>query len=222
MMRLVSLGLFVVCLFSGCALTEGGDETAIHKLPAMEVKGDHFTPSDGIQVDAAKDLIIEDLVKDGVQGDIDRSIEIEEISTREAWENNAIQLYFVTLPYAAVYGVAVVTNGAVVAFLSAMSTEGLYLADLNGDGKYEVCTVYDRASGTVALYIEVFDVKNSKQYEMPAGSNDEDYLRLAVDDDDNLIVVTKPGDYIVDSPKSSDKWTLLGRLILKDDELVTG
>ena len=178
-------------------------------LPAIEVKGNYISPADGVDIDHAKDLIEEYLRKHGTKGDINQSIKVEEITISQAWENNKMQIYSVELDYAWIYGVAIISENEVVGILTGMPTTAVYLADIDNDGKYEVCTNAHWGSGWVDERIHVLDVDNVKQYSL--SKRFEYDLPLEIDESSQKLVVYKSN--------GTENKTFLGELRIIEERL---
>ncbi len=176
---LLLLILSIITSQVGCALT-GTTPTAVQtaapttsptstseSLPALKISGDAITPDGGTTLADAKKLVTAYLRKTGTQGDIEKTIKVKEITTKEIWDNNEIQLFSVDLDYAWIEtGVAVVKNGKVLAFLSGMPVFGIYFADLDVDKKYEIYTNLAFGSGIVSYEVNGYNPTTKKTYSL--------------------------------------------------------
>ena len=187
-------------------------EVSQDKLPAIEVKGNGVILSSGITINDAKEQIAEFTAKQsGYKGDIQaiaEALTVKDITVKEGHNNNRILLFAIGSDNN-VSGVAVFKDREIVDILSGMPVKAIYLADLNGDGKYEVCTNSFVGSGIVDLRIGVLDVENAKQYVL---SKRMEYdLLLEIDEETKDLVVYKP---------FGEEDILLGALAIKDDGLI--
>ena len=140
---------------------------ASESLPAMKISGDAISPDGGTTLADAKKLVSAYLRKTGTQGDIEKTIKVKEITTKEIWANNEIQLFSVSLDYAWIYaGFAVVKGGKVLSFLSGMPVFGRYIADLDGDKIYEIYTNFMFGSGIVTTDVGGYNPATNKTYSL--------------------------------------------------------
>ena len=63
-------------------------------------------------------------------------------------------------------GVSAVNGGKETGLFWGMPVWGVYLADLNGDGKREICSTVSMGSGIVDERVYVYDYANGKLYEL--------------------------------------------------------
>ncbi len=136
-------------------------------LPAIEVtENNRYIPKNGVSLPKAKALIADYLAKNGTKGDILSSMQLAEITVKEAWENAGVQLYHTEVDYAWLHGVAVVKDGKVLCVLDGMPTESAFLADLDGDGRYEIYSNIAFGSGMVSLEIRGYNIASDTKYSL--------------------------------------------------------
>lgn len=184
------------------------------KLPAIEVKSNYISPTDGVGIDNAKELISHYLIEQGYKGDVKRNIAVKEITIQQAWEVSKMQIYSVKLGYVSLDGVAVIFGGKVTGVISGMPTKAVYLADINNDKRYEVCTNTYSGSGLIDLRIGVLDAHNLKQYEL--SKRGEYDVLLAVDEKSNDLVVYQ----VETNHVNTEDKVLHGKLSLNDNQLI--
>ena len=196
--------------------TEGITETNTIKVEnnnrtnrrlAIVVRDNYISPEGGINIEDAKELIVQHLISIEMEGDIRNHAKIKEITIQEAWENIGIQLYYVEIPWLS-NGVIAISNDQVVGVLRADRRDEIFLADLNNDGIYKVVTIAQTASGFVRRDIQVLDVKNNRLYTYRRVL---DALTLGIIDETGELGVYKWQD---------DEKVLYGRLAIVDGELV--
>jgi hypothetical protein len=140
------------------------DKISEFNLPALTINGDYDTPDKGVDISIAKAIIITELTKEGIKGDISSVIKITEITTKESWLNMGVQLYRVTLDYAWINGVAIIKNKKVLTILKGMPTETVFLADLDKDSIYEIYTNYFLGSGIISEEIGGYNISLNENY----------------------------------------------------------
>lgn len=159
------------------------------KLPALVINGDCYSPAEGVDVSEAKAIIIAELKKEGVKGDINASINITEITSRESWQNIGIQLYRVKLDYSWLDGVAILKNKNVLTILKGMPIESVFFADLDEDSTYEVYANYFFGSGIVSMEIGGYNIALNENYHLSLRMEKD--LHLFVDKG-TLMAAVKP------------------------------
>lgn len=204
----VLVSISIISMLTGCSTANNTDDE-VGKLPAVEIKDNYISPDGGINIDVAKELVVKYLTENEYKGDIASSIEIKEITVEQAWENNKMQLYSIELDYAWLNGIAVISEGEVIGVLPGMPTISVYLADINDDFKYEVCTNALFGSGFIDMRIHVLDTQNLEQYEL--SKRFEYDLVLGIDD--KALVVYR-------DDAAVDEKILLGRLLLENGQLL--
>ncbi len=142
------------------------DKTSNNKLPALKINGNYISPKDGVDNLELRNLVIKKLQHDGIKGNISSSLKIKEITTKEIWANNQVQLFKVVLEYAQIDGVAVVKNHKVQIILSGMPTEAIFIADLDNDYFYEIYTNIFMGSGIISEDILGYNVVSGKSYHL--------------------------------------------------------
>jgi len=160
-------------------------------LPAIELKGKAFSPNGGTSLAAAKKLVIAELRKNGIQGDIESAIKVDEITTEVFWENNQAQLFSVNLDYAWVDGIAIVKGHQLLTILSSLEITGRYLADLDQDGHYEVYVSVSQGSGRIIPAILGYNPAKTGEYSFygpfPGKEYEDVFYNLFLEDGKLLI-----------------------------------
>ena len=156
----------------------GEDENPELNLQAIEISGNYFSPIGGIDISAAKGIIITELVKRGIKGDINSAIILNEITNKESWENMGVQIYQVDVNYAWLNGIAVINNKNVLTILDGMPTETVFLADLDKDSIYEIYTNVFFGSGVVSKEIRGYNIPSNETY----------YLSMRMEKDLHLFI----------------------------------
>lgn len=154
------------------------DKISETKLPALKINGNYFTPDEGVSISAAKASIIAELTKEGIKGDISSVIKINEITTKESWQNMGVQLYRVILDYAWLNGIAIIKNKKIITIFKGMPTETVFLADLDNDSIYEIYTNYFLGSGIISKEIGGYNISLNENY----------CLSMRMDKDLNLFI----------------------------------
>ena len=185
-----------------------GDEINKMKLPTLEINGNYISPSGGIDSTEAKKLIIIELKKDGVKGDINSVINLQEITTKESWENVGVQLYKVKVDYAWINGIAVIKNKEVLTILSGMPTEAVFLSDLDNDSIYEIYINILLGSGIISEEILGFNVATNKSYRLSMRKEKDLHLYI-----ENGMLMTEIRSY-----KNKANSTNIGKVILKNKD----
>jgi hypothetical protein len=140
------------------------DKISETKLPALMITTDYFSPEDGIEISVAKTIIITELKKEDLKGDINSALKITEITTKESWQNNRIQIYRVKLDYAWLDGVVLIKDNKVLTILKGMPIGTVFLADLDNDSIYEIYTNYFLGSGIISEEIGGYNVSLNENY----------------------------------------------------------
>lgn len=172
-LTLLTACLLFIMTFTGCvsdnlaAKSLAGSNKNSDTLPAVELTGNNkFFPAEGITMETARDLIVDYLAENGTKGDIRSSLELEEVTVKESWENVGVQVYRVDLDYGWLYGLAVVKDGKVLCVLDGMPTHKIFLGDLDGDNKYEVYTNISFGSGFVSREIRGYNISTGIKYRL--------------------------------------------------------
>jgi hypothetical protein len=176
-------------------------------LQAIEITGNYISPNGGINISDASKLLINKLQENGTKGDIAKNIKVNEITTKESWENIGIQLYKVDLEYAWINAVALIKNHEVLAILSGMPTEYIFFADLDNDGIYEIYTNILLGSGIISEEILCYNVALKESYRLSMRPNHDLHLYI-----ENGILMTVIHPYRIQHDMNK---TRVGKLILK-------
>lgn len=165
---ILALCLFIIFSVVGCQSDNSGSiPTDNSTLPAMELTEDNiFSPAGGITVENAKDLISDYLLENGNSGDVPSNLELHEITVKEAWETDGVQIYRAVLDYAWLNGVAVIKGNKVLCVLEGMPTHSIFLDDLDKDGHYEVYTNISIGSGIVSREIRGYNIATGNNYSL--------------------------------------------------------
>ncbi|MCR4434446.1 MAG: DUF4163 domain-containing protein [Clostridiales bacterium] len=193
-------------------LNEESKSPEFSKLPAVEVaENNRFIPEGGISLLKAKELIADYLAKNGTKGDILSSMQLSEITVKEAWENAGVQLYRVNVDYAWLYGVAAIKDGRVLCVLDGMPTKSVFLADLDNDGCYEIYTNAAFGSGIASMEIRGYNIASDTKYSLSMRMEKDLYLFVQ----DQALWVKE---YLPASPptKEGSGPVSSGRLVLKE------
>ncbi|HEX3029632.1 MAG TPA: hypothetical protein VHT34_10105 [Clostridia bacterium] len=175
-------------------------------LPALEVGGKPYSPEKGVKLSLAREMIIKYLQNKGVKGDIGSSVKVNEITLKEAWDNNRFQLYRVELDYSGLYGVAIIRDGKVLSVLDGMPTWKVFLADLDSDSRYEIYTEVSFGSGIVSNEIRGYNIASGIGYNFSIRAKKDLYLFIL-----NKTLWVKETPYSDRGNESSS----IGRLALK-------
>lgn len=216
--KVIFILIFITLPFSAClfAISMSNikpiivDRVPEMNLPAIEIIGNYISPSDGINISEARKLIISKLKKDGIKGKIDSAIKVDEITTKEAWENTGVQLYRVDVDYAWLNGLAIIKNKKVLAVLSGMPTEAVFLADLDKDGVYEVYTNAFFGSGIISEEIQGYNVTLNEFYKLSMRMKQDIHLYI-----ENGILMAKVRPYRYKDDKNNIR---IGKVILKEND----
>lgn len=185
------------------------DEINKKDLPAIEINGNYISPNGGIDTTEAKKLIIIELKKDSVKGDINSAIKLREITTKESWENIGVQLYKVNVDYAWINGIAVIKDKEVLTILSGMPTETIFLSDLDNDSIYEIYINILLGSGIISEEILGFNVSSNESYRLSMRMEKDLHLFI-----ENGILMTKIRPFHNNKVKN----TSTGKVILKNSD----
>jgi hypothetical protein len=209
--------LFIIFVFTACSATENKSNTKPNKmdksplinLPAIKIDGNYISLNDGINVSDARKLIISKMEKDGVKGDINSVAKINEITTKEAWENVGVQLYSVDVDYAWLNAIAIIKDKKVLAVLSGMPTNTAFLADLDKDGIYEIYTNISMGSGIVSEEIRGYNIALNEHYALSMRMKQDIYLNI---ENGTLMAEVRPWN------KEDKNNTKRGKVILKKND----
>ncbi len=165
---ILALCLFLIVSIVGCnsynSVSISNDDNT---LPAIELTKDNtFSPDGGTTIEEAKDLISDYLLQNGKSGNVRSSLILHEITAKEVWENDSVQIYRANLDYAWLDGVAVVKDKKVLCILDGMPTHNIFLDDLDKDGHYEVYSNISMGSGFVSREIRGYNISTGKNYSM--------------------------------------------------------
>ena len=177
------------------------------KLQAMEVNGNYIVPADGLDSVEARGLILAELKKQGVKGDINSSMKLSEITASETWSNIGVQLYKVDINYAWLNGIFVIKNKKVLTMLSGVETKSFFLSDLDNDGQYEVYANAFIGSGLVSEEIQGYNIATNEFYQLSMRGKQDFHPYI-----ENGILMTE----IHPSGNLKDKSVKSGRIILKE------
>jgi hypothetical protein len=171
----------IICVFlihlSNSENTVAASKTKM--LPALEIgNGKSFSPEKGLKLSQARERITKYLQDNGVKGNVGSSIKVNEITVKEAWDNNSFQLYRIDLDYASIYGVAILKDGKVLNVLDGMPTWKVFLADLDSDSRYEIYTEVSFGSGIVSNEIRGYDIATDTEYSLSLRTKKDLFLFL--------------------------------------------
>ncbi|MCL1816699.1 MAG: hypothetical protein FWG43_03750 [Clostridiales bacterium] len=183
------------------------EETQKPVLPALPlfsrstyVNVEYISPDEGISLNEAKKIIASYL---GYIGDYS-SLSIDEITIEQAWATNRMQIYTRLNSLRQPLAIIVISDSKVVGYIDELNSSDItYLADLNDDGKYELCHNHF-GSYYLGRNIRVVDVQNKKQYSGISQYGSDTYVDI--DDLHNLMVYRNSG-------------SLLGKLTIENNEL---
>lgn len=159
------------------------------KLPALRIIGDYISPEKGIDSLVLRDLLIKKLKNDGIKGDINSVLKVEEKTTNEIWDNIGVQLYQVVVDYAWINGIAVVKNDEVLTILSGMPTEAVFIADLDDDSFYEIYINIFLGSGIISEEILGYNVALNESYRLSKRMEHDLHLYI---DNEKLMAEIRP------------------------------
>lgn len=190
-----------------------GEDSTEMALPAIkiELNGSSISPNGGIEISEAKNLLVMKLKKDGTKGKINSAIEVNEITTKEAWENIGVQLYQVDLNYAWINGIAIIKNKKVLEVLPNNSAKTVFLADLDNDNIYEIYTNYSWGSGIVSEEIHGFNVALNEGYYLGWRMKQNYHLYI-----NNGILMAEVFHFKQSSTIFDKAYETTGKVILKD------
>ncbi len=165
---ILALCLLLIISIVGCKSDNSVSISAGNStLPTLELTKDNiFSPDGGITIENAKDLISDYLLENGKDGNVRSNLELHEITVKEAWENDGVQIYRVNLDYAWLNGVAVVKNNKVLCVLEGMPTHNIFLDDLDKDKHYEVYTNISIGSGIISREIRGYNIATGNNYSL--------------------------------------------------------
>lgn len=152
-------------LFSqGTQNNQKADSIAAYGLPAIMLDSNYYSPVEGTSLSDAKTIIVNAIRKSGRKGDINSNIKITELTTVKSWQNMGVQIYHVVLDYAWMDDIFILKNNTVLADLHGMTTDNVYLADLDNDSVYEIYSNYFLGSGIVSEEIAGYNITLNKHY----------------------------------------------------------
>lgn len=122
--------------FNSCSQKNTSSKLPASSLSPLEITGNYITPEGGVNIADAKAIILQYLKDIGIVGNFEGSLTIEEITTKEAWDNNKIQIYKTGFNFES--GVTIIKGGKAVSYRLGKPTNNIFLADLDIDGIYEV------------------------------------------------------------------------------------
>lgn len=156
-----------------------------------KISGECRTPEEGITISEAEQ-IINDIYHPGtIKTDKDVRTEdaffntgIQEITTKEAWENTHAQIYIDHTKF--LENIVVIKNHKAFGNTNGWYPVSIYLADLNTDGFYEICSNVEYGSGYINSFIEVYDTESSKTFRL--NKRNEMYDLILRPEGDKLMV----------------------------------
>ena len=216
-MRKLSFFILVMLLFLSCnsKTATNGNIQNLSNLGSMEIYGNYITPKNGISISSAKKIISQYLVEYGYKGNVKKSLNIKEITVEQFWIVNKMQIYSIKLDYAWLDGIAVISDENVVGILPGMSSVKVYLSDLNGDRKYEICMNSCFGSGILDRRIYVLDTQNKKEYLLSKRLETDLYLEIS---ETGKLCVYGEDHYMSNNKGSGRKY--IGELLIENDQLV--
>ena len=153
----------------------------IEGLPAIEInENESIFINEGVTLSAAKEQIAQYIIAGGAQGDVKENLKIKEISVKEAWDSDRIQIYRVELDYRALYGVAVIKEGKVLCVLDGMPTYEVFLGDVDKNGSYEIYSNVAFGSGILSHEVRGYNILSDKYYNLSMRMHKD--LKLFVQD----------------------------------------
>lgn len=177
-------------------------------LPAIQInENNRFFINEGIQLTLAEELIAEYIIGEGVKGDVKANLKVEEISVKEAWDSDRIQIYKVELDYQWLNGVALIKEGKVLCILEGMPTYEVFLGDVDNNGSYEVYSNIAFGSGMVSNEIRGYNICYSTKYTLSMRMIRD--LKLFVQD--NILYVKQ-----FDPMANNQDCVEINKLIIKD------
>jgi len=208
--KLISFILICAALVAANACTREPEAQFVRSgLAAVEVTGDYISPSDGVDIATASELIAQYRAEQGI-GEENKQIRITEEMTIEQIRNEGIQLFsFGGKDSWGGDAVAVIYEGEVISILSGLPIHAIYLADINSDGMYDICTQASHGSGFVHESISVLDIQSGKEYSMVQR------VSLGLE-----LKVDKTTEQLVVYDSTAEEWSLLGELRIIDDDLL--
>jgi len=219
--KIILIFLFITGLLCSCGTgvtrtVETTQEVQNSPLPVIRIKGKGITPNDGLSLEDARKMILNYLAGANDGATLKKNLKIKELTTAEIWESSKYQIYSVVHqagnPF--IEGIIVSQDGNVLGFLRASnpfpSALMSALADLNGDGVYELCTNATMGSGWVDCHIYVLDLKTKNQYSL---SDRMKYnYTLSIDKESKELIATRT--------KFGGGDTFVGKLSIIDNKLV--
>jgi hypothetical protein len=185
-----------------------GDESSEMSLPAIEIGGNYISPKGAIVLSEAKNLIVANLKKDDTKGNIYSANEVNEVTTKEAWENIGVQLYKVDGNYSWINGIAIIKNKKVLEVLPSNSAEAVFFADLDNDHIYEIYSNYFLGSGIISEEVYGFNYAINEAYSLSMRQEFDLHLYI---DNGILMVEMRHWNVYDDQNKTT------GKVILKDN-----
>lgn len=183
---------------------------SIEGLPAIQINENNtFFTNEGVTLSAAKEQIAEYIIAGGAKGDVKANLKIKEISVKEAWDSDRMQIYRVDIDYRWLHGVAVIRDGKVLCVLDGMPTYEVFLGDVDGDGSYEIYSNVAFGSGIVSDEIRGYNISSSKYYTLSMRMQRD--LKLFVQDKRLYVKQFEPMSYNQDCVE-------INRLIIKNDD----
>lgn len=192
----------------GCAkkpsMQPTGNKTSPGTLPAMEINPEKgYRPDDGITEEKAMELLKMYKTEDGHDYKLYQTYEVTEITSKESWDNNGLQLFKVSDPeyVTSSHAVLIVKDGKLLGILGGMPVQKVFLSDLDEDGLYEVYINIFFGSGIVSQDILGYNVAQQESYRLS--------MRMFMDlelfmEDQTLLVKKKPAMGLPESDQDAD------------------
>lgn len=167
-MKQLRIILLIIIAFTFTLTSCGINTNDIIKIQSYEISLEkkEISVDGGIILDDAREIIVDYIINIKKIKYIDEKTIVKEITSKEVWENDNVQLYIVYVDYALVYAIAIIENNELVAFLNGMRTNSVFIADLDGDEIYEVYSNISSGSGMISLEVLGYNIANGESYHL--------------------------------------------------------
>lgn len=211
-LRIIILILFLFIVLTACQSNHR--ESNKELLTQNIFNSIQVTPDEGITKEEALVYVIEYLFEEGnIQGDFENDIEFEEVTTKELWDANKIQLFVTKIGYAWYGSVAVFKEGELIKVISSQTVDNLIVSDIDGDDIYDICVNSSMGSGMVNSYIQVYSIEKNSFYTLNLRKEEKDVIVECSEKDNKIDVFYRDMNY------TGDIRTYGGQLYIINNEL---
>jgi len=199
-LRIVIITVFILLLVMMTACQSNSIKSNKELLSQNLFNNIHVTPEDGTTKEEALGYITEYIIEENmIKGEFENNIEFEEVTTKELWDVNKIQLFVTKIGYAWYENIVVLKKGKIVKVISSQTIDKIIIGDLDSDGIYDLCVNSSMGSGMVNSYIQVYNVEKDSFYTLNLRKQGKDVILECNEKDNKIDVYYRDMNYVDDT-----------------------